>query len=418
MCSDEDSSVPELILSKGFSSETHRVTTADGYVLTVYRITSTRETIGNPVVVWHGLFFSSRDFLINDDDGKQVDSNSKTGHNLAFELSKRGYDVWLPNTRGTKFSLSHNKFHSGDPRFWSFSIDEMIKYDLPTVIDVIINETNSGKVAFIGQSQASQAMFGLLSTQAKYNDMVVPFIAISPVAAFVEVTSPAVNIFNVANAMFDDVSQYHTPIFPDYEHSNVQSVYKRQEYDKLKTTLALYTIGFSKESTNMSRMNVYSAGFPSSTSTKNIVHLLQSLRTGTFQMFDYGISWNLAKYGQSSPPEYNISRITNRHIVLISCTRDWLVPPATVEYIRNHIGTKILDDYVVPLLDFHHPDFLFGLRNGQYVNQHILDVLAPYDAANERKTRLILCSYSFTPFPCTGLLLFITFLGFRGLILS
>ena len=54
----------------------------------------------------------------------------------AFRAAQAGYDVWLGNNRGSKYSLGHIK--SADyykhESYWEFSFPEMGKYDLPAQI--------------------------------------------------------------------------------------------------------------------------------------------------------------------------------------------------------------------------------------------------------------------------------------------
>lgn len=42
-----------------------------------------------------------------------------------------------------------------DPEFWKFSMDEMIKYDLPAEIDYILAQTNHSTLTYIGHSQVN-----------------------------------------------------------------------------------------------------------------------------------------------------------------------------------------------------------------------------------------------------------------------
>ena len=72
--------------------ESHRVTTPDGYILTLFRIQAKYSKIKSglqPVLLQHGLLDSSDTWIINDE--------SKAP---AFFLANRGYDVWLGNNRG------------------------------------------------------------------------------------------------------------------------------------------------------------------------------------------------------------------------------------------------------------------------------------------------------------------------------
>lgn len=97
---------PDFIKSRGFKEETHYVTTKDGYILGVHRIVNHKiddsQRHKRPVILQHGLLASSVDFVENSPGGC-IDEKvvaGVVGNNLGFELAKRGYDVWMPNTRG------------------------------------------------------------------------------------------------------------------------------------------------------------------------------------------------------------------------------------------------------------------------------------------------------------------------------
>ena len=57
-----------MIQKYGYPAETHNITTADGYILTVFRIphgrTQSQSTRG-PVYLHHGVLLSSSDWLMN-----------------------------------------------------------------------------------------------------------------------------------------------------------------------------------------------------------------------------------------------------------------------------------------------------------------------------------------------------------------
>ena len=104
--------------------ETHTVVTPDGYYLTLFRLQAkgTSMKFGKPVVfLQHGLFNDANSWLLNGEP-----------HALAFKLANAGFDVWMGNNRGNKFSRRHKYLSTSDPRYWNFSFDEMAKYDLPT----------------------------------------------------------------------------------------------------------------------------------------------------------------------------------------------------------------------------------------------------------------------------------------------
>lgn len=99
-----------------------------------------------------------------------------------FALANAGYDVWLGNSRGNKYSLEHERLNYAiDPEFWDFCMDELIELDTPAMIEYILGVTRQRSLGFIGISQGNTLMFGLLASQDRYNQVVKPFISLAPV---------------------------------------------------------------------------------------------------------------------------------------------------------------------------------------------------------------------------------------------
>ena len=55
----------------------------------------------------------------------------------ALVLANLGYDVWLGNNRGNRFSLAHLSKKPSEKEFWDFHQQDMGEKDLPTIIDHI-----------------------------------------------------------------------------------------------------------------------------------------------------------------------------------------------------------------------------------------------------------------------------------------
>lgn len=84
---------------------------------------------GRPVVLlYHGLTLTSEVWI----------SNIEENRNLALYLTGRGYDVWMGNARGNKYSQSHLTRNPKNADFWEFSINEFAMFDMPDTIDVTI----------------------------------------------------------------------------------------------------------------------------------------------------------------------------------------------------------------------------------------------------------------------------------------
>lgn len=77
----------------------------------------------------------------------------------AFKMVRAGFDVWLGNQRGNKYSLiqgGHTKLKPmSDPQFWEFSWNDFGYYDAPAFVDYVRHITNQTKVTWIGHSQGT-----------------------------------------------------------------------------------------------------------------------------------------------------------------------------------------------------------------------------------------------------------------------
>lgn len=79
----------------------------------------------------------------------------------AFVLARAGYDVWLGNNRGCKYSLTHVSLKPNQKEFWNFDWEDMGTKDTPAVIDYILAKTSFSQISYIGHSEGTtQIMAG------------------------------------------------------------------------------------------------------------------------------------------------------------------------------------------------------------------------------------------------------------------
>ena len=116
-----------------------------------------------PVLLNHGAMMTSEAWLtaplrtIPDGKGGKIPST------LPHVLLHAGYDVWIANRRGNKYSCKHITLSTHDPQYWSFSLDEPACRDLPALIDFVRDVTEYEKISVIGFSQGAAETLAALS---------------------------------------------------------------------------------------------------------------------------------------------------------------------------------------------------------------------------------------------------------------
>lgn len=77
-------------------------------------------------------------------------------------LARQGYDVWLGNTRGNKYSKGHQGSPSNFEK-WNYDFETMGDLDITAEIDYALRVSGQKKLAYIGHSQGTSQMFYALS---------------------------------------------------------------------------------------------------------------------------------------------------------------------------------------------------------------------------------------------------------------
>ncbi len=174
--SDIDRSFDQICIENGFNVEQHTVTTEDGFVLKMFRIPGKIDQpqgSKGPLYLQHGLLDSSDAWIMHTVDKAP-----------AFVAAAAGYDVWLGNSRGNKYSRNNIKLSPDDKAFWDYDFQTMGDYDLPTQIEYVRKMTGYAKIAYAGHSQGtSQLFYRLAKDEQWFEDRLSVAMAFGPVMA-------------------------------------------------------------------------------------------------------------------------------------------------------------------------------------------------------------------------------------------
>src|SRR3990167_4946152 len=262
-----DNLFKDMVTPLGYPVSSHTTTTDDGFILKLFRIQAknTKITNGKPVVfLQHGLFDSSDNWVVNAESGS-----------LGFVLANAGFDVWLGNSRGNKYSRLHKNLKPSQKEFWDFSFQEMGQYDVKANIQLILGVTGQAKLTYVGHSQGTSQMFAALSdprTAPFVNSKVKKYIALAPVVFTPNFNSKLFHIVASNNILIDAAKLFGLQEWlpGPCSTSSVQS--KFQEYVcKLNPLLCNFALGLVDSNPaydNKARMPFFMQHTPSGSSLR------------------------------------------------------------------------------------------------------------------------------------------------------
>ncbi|XP_058795138.1 lipase 3-like [Phymastichus coffea] len=353
---------------KGYTAEEYQVTTHDGYILTLHRVSgspSNPAASGKSVVyIGHGLFGSSDFFAIL---GPQ--------QALLYMLADAGYDVWIGNFRGNTYSRRHVKYsvNSDNLKYWGFSMDELGLIDLPLFIDTVLEKTNKTKLSYIGYSMGNTLSAMLLSAKPEYNDKMHVVVSIAPVVLFTppfSSLSRALLSLSVPAKILILSSQAYQ-ILP--QSKLIQTIGKDV---CVKTSGQLLCNGFLNNIVHVNRMNttyipIILKYAPAGASYFMVDQYAQFLKTGEFRPYNFGFLRLSIRRDSLIPSKYDLTRVTSPQALFYSDS-DVYSNVRDVETLSSIFPNVVALEKIT---NFNHLDYMWLDEDKEVLYNRVLEII-------------------------------------------
>jgi len=274
----------ELVVSKGYKVEEHFVQTKDGFILGLHRMLpqegshcdGERADSKGVVFFQHGFMQNSEAFIVRG-----------PGKSLPYILVDLGYDVWLGNSRGNKYSYKHINLSPKEDKFWDFSIDDLAIFDLPAMISYVLRQTGRSSISYVGFSQGTAIAFAAFSCNAKLAASINLFVALAPSTRVKELRNP------ICAALAASKPQLLYLIFGKKMMLSFSLFWRKvltyELYAQLIDYMMYFLFGWTSDNILPSEKPLLYAHLYSYSSVKCMVHWFQITASRRFQMYDDNI---------------------------------------------------------------------------------------------------------------------------------
>ncbi|XP_055851844.1 lipase 3 [Episyrphus balteatus] len=360
----------------GYPVEVHTVQTLDGYILKLHRIPYNGGERRPVVFLMTGIYASSDAWVLN---GRE--------NSLPYLLSNNGYDVWMGNNRGNIYTKKNVNFSPNDREFWNFSWHEMGVYDMPAMVDYILAITGQKTMHFGGVSQGATIFLVMNAMFPQYNEKFDTAHLLAPVAFVNHMKGPLAGIFapvlgtrNYLSIMLEGVEMLSTNKF----FKRLLSMGCLQDENPHVCASRIWpAVGYDTKHLNKTLIPDIMANFPVGGSFKQIMHYFQSYNSGKFRQYDYGPEKNKIVYNQTSPPDYQLDRVTVPTFIYFS-VNDYIVSVRDIQRLVMHLP-KVHALYRMPWDKWNHLDFICGQGVKEYIFDKVVDIVNAYTYYKEKR---------------------------------
>ncbi|XP_027357180.1 triacylglycerol lipase 2-like [Abrus precatorius] len=342
---------------QGYTCQEHEVTTQDGYILSLQRIPEGRgEVIGRgikkqPVIIQHGVLVDGMSWLLNPPE-----------QNLPSILADNGFDVWIANARGTRYSHRHTSLDPSSQAYWDWSWDEMVTYDLPAIFYYVSTQTGQ-KINYVGHSLGTLVALASFS-EGKLVNQLKSAAMLSPVA-YLSYMKTALGVIAAKSFVGEIITKIGVAEFDPKGLPIVKFINSLCLQPGVDCKDFLTAITGDNCCLNSSTVDLFIMNEPQPTSTKNMVHLSQTVRSGVLTKFNYEKpDINIKHYGAVNPPIYNLSNIPqNLPLFLSYGGKEALSDDIDVRNLLDDIKFHDVDKLSVQFVkDYAHADYIMAFN--------------------------------------------------------
>jgi pimeloyl-ACP methyl ester carboxylesterase len=302
-------------------------------------------------------------------------SQPKASDSLPYMLSDAGYDVWLGNSRGNRFSAVNTNMSIDTPEFWdAVDLDNMAQKDVPSILSYVRRESKVPRVHWVGHSQGGGILVMALAKDPSLRDQLGTTVLLAPGVYMRHIHVPLLAFF--AKAHLDTFWHSHGFDIKGLETGKYYfpgPLFSRfMEFWTAHTPLCRISTAICNDIGKILGVNVgdahnldwrsmanaykYDSG---GSSFHNLMHWAQRIRENSIREFDWGKANPQHYNGSTTPPLYDLSKITGTKLALFDGDKDLFVTQQDMQRLHFDIPKENWIEHIT-IKNYAHFDFVWG----------------------------------------------------------
>lgn len=200
----------------------------------------------------------------------------------------------------------------------------------------------------MGLSQGTTQMFYALAQDSDwFKDHLGIFIALAPVTRLSEDALTSLHSISRSDKVLYWLDKFGlTETFYDSKVMKNLAVMTVKAFPSIMDKVSILLHDLKPEVNDYEAMRIFWYHGIGGSSYKAMRHWRQIIKTETFTRYDFGSSLlNMSNYGQTTPPDIDISKIHSVPIALMVGKYDTIVPLGDSKWTKEHLNPSVVDFY-------------------------------------------------------------------------
>ncbi|XP_049817537.1 tear acid lipase-like protein isoform X2 [Aethina tumida] len=242
----------------------------------------------------------------------------------AITFWEQGYEVWIPNHRGTWYSEGHVNLTINDYNYWNWTFHEIGIYDYAAFFEKISEVTNSNDLIFVGHSMAGSSSLAYASLYPEHAQKYLKIlILMGPVSYMKYVRSPLKEFSPAVDMLRAFTKRLGIGGICTKDSTCIKLITWASNLPIKDLVVAIIMVftGWTPGEFDPPLYYYMTTGLKG-TGLGVYYHYAQIVNAGgKYQMWDYGEQGNLIAYNSTTPPEYPVENI-NVPVYLVTSSSD------------------------------------------------------------------------------------------------